>query len=236
LGLGGRAINARNQEMLRENLITHSWNPQNAIILITSEVEGEAYIVDGNHRVSALMLMTPADQRLVLDRTTVKCVVYEGVPANLIAILALRVNDEGLKGSATTNWHKLRFGLKAYLYLAGMKFEEVTLEALTKAVTWSDSSSSTRLSHHDISLIFRLGDRFGTAGVSKFMETFTAIEDDYPPAVCKTICDVLGTFTSPALHWKIPDKDRKLKSVLDNEAVERPTNQDDFLPTSNKLY
>jgi hypothetical protein len=208
LGLGGRAINAGNQEMLRDNLSTHSWNPQHAIILITSEVEGEAYIVDGNHRVSALMRMTPAEQRLVLDGTTVKCVVYEGVPANLIAILALHVNDEGLKGSATTNWHKLRFGFKAYLYLAGMKVEKVTLEALTKAVTWSDSSSSTTLSHHDISLIFRLGDRFGTAGVSKFMETFTAIEDDYPPAVRKTICDVLGTFTSPALHWKIPDKDR----------------------------
>jgi hypothetical protein len=54
--------------------------------------------------------------------------------------------------------------------------------------------------------------------------------------VRKTICDVLGTFNTPALHWKIPDKDRKLKSVLDNEAVERRTGQDDFLPTSNKLY
>jgi hypothetical protein len=102
LGLGGRAIDAGNQEMLRENLKTHSWNPQHAIILITSEVEGEAYVVDGNHRVSALMRMTPAEQRLVLDGTTVKRVVYEGVPANLIAILALHVNDEGLKGSATT--------------------------------------------------------------------------------------------------------------------------------------
>jgi hypothetical protein len=77
LGLGGRAINAGNQEMLRDNLVTHSWNPQHAIILTTSEVEGEAYIVDGNHRVSALMRMTPAEQRLVLDGTTVKCVVYD---------------------------------------------------------------------------------------------------------------------------------------------------------------
>jgi hypothetical protein len=192
--------------------------------------------VDGNHRVSALMLMTPAEQRLVLDGTTVKCVVYEGVPAKLIAILTLHVNDEGLKRSATTNWHKLRFGFKAYLYLAGMEVEKVTVGLLTKAVTWSDSSSSTTLTQHDISLIFRLGDRFGTAGLSIFMETFTAIEDDYPPAVRKTICDVVDTFTTPALHWKIPDKDHKLKSVLDNEAVERRTDQDEFLPTNNKLY
>jgi hypothetical protein len=113
--------------------------------------------------------MTPAEQRLVLDGTTVKCVVYEGVPANLIAILALHVNDESLKGNGTTNWHKLRFGFKAYLYLAGMKGEKVMFEALTEAVIWSDSSSSTTLSRHDISLIVRLGDRFGTAGVSKFM-------------------------------------------------------------------
>jgi hypothetical protein len=69
------------------------------------------------------------------------------------------------------------------------------------------------------------------------METFTTIEDDYPPAVRKTICDVLGTFTTQVLHWNIPDKDhRKLKSPLDNEVVDRPTNQDDFLPTNNKFY
>jgi hypothetical protein len=81
-----------------------------------------------------------------------------------------------------------------------MEVAKVTFEALTKAVTLSDSSFSATLTQHDISLIFRLGDRFGTAGLSKFMETFTAIEDDYPPAVRKTICDVLGTFTFPALH------------------------------------
>jgi hypothetical protein len=43
------------------------------------------------------------------------------VSANLIAILALHVNDEGLNGSAATSWHKLRFGSKAYLYRGGMK-------------------------------------------------------------------------------------------------------------------
>jgi hypothetical protein len=157
LGLGGRAIHAGNQEMMGANLLTHSWAPQHAIILLTSEVDGEAYIVDGNHRVSALMRMTPEQQRQVLDGTTVKCVVYEGVPANLIAILALHVNDEQKKGSGTTSWHKLRFGFKALQFLEGMKGKKVTVEALTKAVTWSDSESSTTLSKQDIGLIVKLG-------------------------------------------------------------------------------
>jgi hypothetical protein len=70
------------------------------------------------------------------------------------------------------------------------------------------------------------------------METFTAIEDDYPPTVWKTICDVLDTFNTPALHWNIPDKDRKMKAVVDDDTSELRIEgfQDEFLPSSNKLY
>jgi hypothetical protein len=103
LGLGGRAIHAGNQEMMGVNLLAHSWAPQHAIILLTSEVDGEAFIVDGNHRVSALMRMSLEQQRQVLGGTTVKCVVYAGVPANLIAILALHVKHAKLKFRACSS-------------------------------------------------------------------------------------------------------------------------------------
>jgi hypothetical protein len=49
---------------------------------------------------------------------------------------------------------------------------------------------------------------------------------------------VLDTFNTPALHWNIPDKDRKMKAVVDDDTSELRTEgfQDEFLPTSNKLY
>jgi hypothetical protein len=102
LGLGGRSIHAGNQEKLHQGLLTSCWAPQHSIIVVTSEMDGETFVVDGNHRVSALKRMTSTQEQRVLGGTTVKCVVYEGVSANLIAILALHVNDENLRGNGTT--------------------------------------------------------------------------------------------------------------------------------------
>jgi hypothetical protein len=114
---------------------------------------------------------------------------------------------------------------------------KVSVSALTKAVSWSESDkpSSTTLDNNDIGLIVRLGDRFGTAGVNKFLETFTAIEEDFPPAVRKSICDAADAFTDPQLHWTIANSDRNVSPVSEHEAVEQWTDQDDFLPSTNKL-
>lgn len=236
LGQGGRALNPTNSAYCLEALLKNNWALQTSIIVVASKTTGKAFVVDGNHRVHALMQITDEQRKTALSGTTIPCVMYEGVPANLLAILALHVNEEGLRGSATTILHKLMLGLKACLQLSTGQEEVITAAALIKAVNWSSAQSTKfNLGKYDVILVTKLAKRFGRSDLTSVLNTLTFFGTEFPSAVRRDICKLAKELTATNLNWNILDRERKGTSKPENEAVEERTTGDDFLPASNML-
>ena len=229
LGLGGHALNETNSAKLAISLLKSNWAPQTAIIVVAALESGKAFVVDGNHRVHALMNMTDEQRLQVLGGTTkLKCVAYQGVPANLLAILALHVNEEGLTGSGVTTWHKVRFALKAVLHMSADEQLEVTEGALEKAVNWTTAGkSASNLTPGDILLVTKLAKRFHRSGVTLVLEQMTVFETNYPMDVRSKIREVTGDFAVPTLHWGLQESSRNKIIVPEEQAAAQRSDQDD---------